>query len=659
MDFGPRIVNLSDHLFKPDEITLLEKGLKYIPKIPVSVNDIKNLAVDYEVALQKENTNVKYVIAQDLKSFLQKDFKTKKYCPELNTLNSIKLTLKSENLIIQKADKGNAVVILNKCDYVEKCEKFFEENEIMERKSDPTAKFQLECKVTVRACVALFKWHEMNKIIQMNPSAPRFFGLPKIHKSGFPIRPVVSNVAAPNHLIARKVNSVFREQTKFTPKYGVRNTVDFIKQLSKVKIPNKCTLVSFDVCNLFTSVPPKEALEIAETILLQKSVPAPIISELCELIKMCTSQNYFLYNGKFFEQPKGLAMGSPLSPLLADIYMDHFEKDLFSSKCGLNKNILCWFRYVDDVFCAWTGSDRQLNLFLSHLNSINQNLKFTCEVEDNSAINFLDVNIRKIDDHLEFSIFRKNSFTDQIIHSNSRHCLSQKLSAFHSMLHRLMNIPMSRTNFNKELTTIKLIAKNNGYSDRLIDKLYRNKIKKIAMKDIYSSQIPEKSTAKWHRIIYLDHFSNKLNKKLPREKIKVAYYNKRNLRNLLSNVKDPIPNKDKSGVYKLRCECNAVYVGQTGRKFHERIKEHKACVKNKKMTSQFAKHLLEQNHKCDFKFEILHTENKGYKLDALEQLEILNCVNQKENIVNDFLYTFHSPLLNLPLPQPLKPPYPH
>jgi hypothetical protein len=63
-------------------------------------------------------------------------------------------------------------------------------------------------------------------------------------------------------------------------------------------------------------------------------------------------------------------------------------------------------------------------------------------------------------------------------------------------------------------------------------------LKKIAIKDIYSSQIPEKSTAKWHRILCLDKFSRKFNKKLPRDKIKVAYYNRRNLRNLLSNVKD-------------------------------------------------------------------------------------------------------------------------
>jgi hypothetical protein len=112
--------------------------------------------------------------------------------------------------------------------------------------------------------------------------------------------------------------------------------------------------------------------------------------------------------------------------------MDHFERELFSSNNGLNKNVLYWFRYVD-VFCVRTGSDRQLKLFLSQLNSLNGSLNFTYETENNNALNFLDVNICKIDNHLEFSIFRKKSYTDQVIHFSSRHCLSQKLSAFHSM----------------------------------------------------------------------------------------------------------------------------------------------------------------------------------------------------------------------------------
>jgi hypothetical protein len=646
--FGQKIINLSEHTFEANEISLLEKGLKYVPKIPVSIKDIKNFAVDCEIALRKENAGMKHIVAQEMRSQLRDVFKTTRKFPEFDAVNSIKSTLKSENLIIQKADKGNAVVIMKKCDYIEKCNTFIEEHRIEELQSNPTAKFQQECKNSLKSCTILFKWHDVEKLTQMNPSPPRFFGLPKIHKPGVPIRPVISNVTAPNHLLARRVNDIFREQSKFAAKYSVQNSFDFINRVSKVHIPSKCILVSFDVSNLFTSVPPKEAIDIAETILVQKSVPYPVICELVQLLQTCAFQNYFKFNGKYFKQPNGLAMGSPLSPILADIYMDHFEKNLFSSSSELTKNVLCWYRYVDDVFCVWGGSKRQLQLFLTRLNSLNKNLKFTIEVEENNSLPFLDLKISKLNNKLDFSIFRKDSYTDQVIHFKSRHCFSQKLSAFHAMIHRLVNVPMSPENTKKELSIIKLIAINNGYNEELVEKLYRKKLNKIALKDIYSTQPPQDSAAKWHRILYLDDFSQKVCKKLPKDRIKIANYNKSSLRSLLSHTKDRIPCEEKSGVYKLKCECGAIYIGQTGRKFQERVKEHQACVRNQKMNSQFAKHLIENNHRSDFNFEILHVESKGYRLDALEQLEIFNSASLNGNIVNEFLYASHSPLLKVP-----------
>jgi predicted GIY-YIG superfamily endonuclease len=482
----------------------------------------------------------------------------------------------------------------------------------------------------------------------MNPTAPRFFGLPKIHKNDIPIRPVVSCVSTPNHLLAKKLNEIFRELSQFSAEYSVKNSVDFVNKLSVKKIHKKCMLVSFDVSNLFTNVDPTEAVDLAETILLRRSVPAPILSELLVLFKLCVSQNYFLFNGTYFKQPKGLAMGSPLSPLLADIYMDSFEKSVFSSAHPLLKNVVCWFRYVDDVFCAWSGTGRQLEIFLGHLNSIKPNIKFTMEKEENGSLNFLDISISKSEEGLQYSVFRKDSYTDHVIHANSRHCFPQKLSAFHAMIHRLTSIPMSNSMLLKELNTIKQIAVNNGYPENLINKLYRRKMSQKARDDIYRSQPREGSNAKWKRCLYLGPLSQKVCSKIPKTKVKVAFYNKKCLKNLLSHTKDKIPVLEQSGVYKLSCECGAAYVGQTGRKFKERLKEHETCAKNKDVTSLFAKHLIETNHKSDFNPIILHRERKGQRLDALEQLEILKSVKCKEEILNEFLFPCHSPLLDLP-----------
>lgn len=113
--------------------------------------------------------------------------------------------------------------------------------------------------------------------------------------------------------------------------------------------------------------------------------------------------------------------------------------------------------------------------------------------------------------------------------------------------------------------------------------------------------------------------------------------NPRNLnKNLIHNLKpitDPLQN---SGVYKLSCAtCRAYYIGQTGRAFSVRCKEHflrknGSCPPN----SSFADHLLISGHSPESieKLEVLHVEKEGRKLDVWEELEIF-----KHSSLNDVL----------------------
>jgi hypothetical protein len=80
----------------------------------------------------------------------------------------------------------------------------------------------------------------------------------------------------------------------------------------------------------------------------------------------------------FYVQKSGLPMGSPLSPLMADIFLDELENRIFIVSKFKN-NIHFWYRYVDDVVCLWTGSRRQLNMFLNEINELNKSIQFTME----------------------------------------------------------------------------------------------------------------------------------------------------------------------------------------------------------------------------------------------------------------------------------------
>ena len=197
-----------------------------------------------------------------------------------------------------------------------------------------------------------------------------------------------------------------------------------------------------------------------------------------DLLYVCMEHSYFKFDSKFYKILDSLPMGNQLSPLLAEIYMDNFEKTLFSSNHNLLKCIFSYLRYVDDIFCVWTGSIRQLHIFLNFMNSLNNNLQFTLEIESNKSLNFLDLKIALSDSKFNFGIFRKPTYTDNVIHASSNHPLSQKMSAFHSMIHRLLNIPLEKEEFNKELLTIKQIAKNNDYNTNIIDNILKKKEKK-------------------------------------------------------------------------------------------------------------------------------------------------------------------------------------
>lgn len=104
-----------------------------------------------------------------------------------------------------------------------------------------------------------------------------------------------------------------------------------------------------------------------------------------------------------------------------------------------------------------------------------------------------------------------------------------------------------------------------------------------------------------------------------------------------------------SGVYKLTCEtCNKVYIGQTGRTFETRMKEHERSYRDKTSDSTFSKHCLDFNHKFNNNFKILHIQDKSKKLNLLESLQI-NKFSKQGIILNEQVDFNNSPLLNLEL----------
>lgn len=217
------------------------------------------------------------------------------------------------------------------------------------------------------------------------------------------------------------------------------------------------------------------------------------------------------------------------------------------------------------------------------------------------------------------------------------------MAPFHSYIHRLLTFPLCQENFIKEVNTIKEIARNNGYNDNLIDKLIKNKQKKNIHKEFYAGFSQE--TKNYKCINYRPKISNKVSHKLNQLGCRTISVNKNNLGKMLINNKDKTEKLDKTGVYQLNCDdCDAIYIGQTGRNLKKRLEEHKKSILNNVCSTGMSTHCIENNHFINLKnVELLHSEKKGRKLDMLEQLEILKALKTNKNVTNDQqIFTGHT-----------------
>ena len=109
------------------------------------------------------------------------------------------------------------------------------------------------------------------------------------------------------------------------------------------------------------------------------------------LLELSVTNSIFLFNNALYKQIDGLGMGLPLSPTFANIFLCYHES-IWLQDCPSDFKPVLYRRYVDDTFLLFRDP-AHANLFLNYLNSKHQNISFTCEIENNNSLAFLDVNI--------------------------------------------------------------------------------------------------------------------------------------------------------------------------------------------------------------------------------------------------------------------------
>ncbi|XP_044753726.1 uncharacterized protein LOC123313087 [Coccinella septempunctata] len=359
--FHDPVLNFTEVFFEPEELNLLSKGPKFRlgnGGTRARLSNLERLDAETEAVVQRlESTDAtivraecEHVMRQEVQEIKNVSFLHRGHF-SFSTIRKIKEKLNKENLTLTRADKGNIMVIMRTSDYRERVLRFFSENGILKvNPKFPT--FVKNVWRTIKQCNMVIPEHFLSYVSPQYTTIPRLYRLIKTHKTDIPdqmpIRPVVSYTGSPTHKLAEWLAGHFRQITGFTPKYSIKNSVELANKIKNIKIPPGAVLVSFDVVNLFTNTPVGEALEIIKQHLIDSNLSDIEVIQYYRLFECCLRQNFFVFDGDCYAQEDGLSMGCPVSPLSAELVMDHMEKTKISKSCLFREHVVYYYRLAGD-----------------------------------------------------------------------------------------------------------------------------------------------------------------------------------------------------------------------------------------------------------------------------------------------------------------------
>lgn len=650
------ITNKSSVTLSREEDQLIAKGLKYkpVPEEP-PVNEI---IVSIETAIKPLTNDVKAIIREEVSKVLaEENYLNTHSTGEWKLLNN----LRKSGLCFLAPDKGKGTVVLDKSEYYAAAIQHIKEGayESVETTAGfPVDSLQRKLNSGLRQIIrkGVLDEKEKFKFIVSNPSMPTFSIFPKTHKPGNKVRPVISNCNSPSSKISEWLVKKFR-RFKSPAMMSVKNSFDLCEKLKDIDLAENEVLVSFDVEALFPSIPIKKAFERFVGWLEEQDISDDEAVLYADLTELVLGQRWFEFDGKIYQQKKGLFIGNPLSSIITEVFLGDLEESM-REKPWFPR---VWHRYVDDVLAVVEAES--VDTVLQELNLANEAIKFTCEIETGGKLPFLDVLVIRNEKKLEFDVYRKPTDAPICIPKDSHHHYAHQRAAFESYVFRAYNLPLTQERREREISHIKSIAKINGYAYDFIDDIIRKHELRRNLREITTLDIikPERKRSTQDRfgnmvsrfaiLPYYSRFTFKIEKILRRQNINVCYSNRGTVKEILNNVKKKRDDKEKSGIYAIACEgsrdekCESIYVGQTKRRLEQRQKEHERAVSNRQIEkSSVARHCMNEGHKVG-KTTLLKQVDKPMMLDGYESMYMANTdelMNEGEPPITSKLFKFAS-----------------
>ena len=233
-------------------------------------------------------------------------------------------------------------------------------------------------------------------------------------------------------------------------------------------------MVSFDVTSLFTNIPLQATVEIILNKIFYEDdylFHGLNRSNFQKLLEIAVQDTHFLFNNDIYKQVDGVAMGSPLGPIMANAFMCSLEEQMLDD-CPLAYRPLFYRLYVDDTIALFRSREAAEN-FLQHINSLHPNIRFTIEHEHDNKLAFLDILITRTDQGFTTSVFRKKTFTGQGTNFYSSCGSIFKLNSISTLLHRAFTLSSNWQIFHNEIMFLLQYFMNNSYPSFLVNKHIR------------------------------------------------------------------------------------------------------------------------------------------------------------------------------------------
>ena len=415
----------------------------------------------------------------------------------------------------------------------------------------------------------------------------------------------------------------------------LKNSSTFVTEAKTWEISPQEVQVSYDIVNLYPSVPLKEATDIILDMLIKdkeyEQKTKLKITEIKILIDLCLSRCYFLWNNKIYALQDSGPIGLSLMVVIAESFLQHIERKAINTALLVHPpiDLKSFKRFVDDVHARFPSFEKA-EIFKGILNEQHPNIKYTMEEEDeDKVLNFLDVRIKNdLNGKYEFSVHRKNAITNVQVKKHSSHDPNIQTGIIKGFVNRAFTI-CSEKHIEEELQFLIDIFVENGYEmsevKRVIAQVKERRTQNTRTAGESETSLETNNQSTTITLPWIPGVSPKLRKVYKKAGYKTVFKSGSNLKDIIcSKNKTKLPRNSYPGVYKVNCKCKMPYTGETKFKICSRGSQHRNNVIQNKIDYSG---VVQHSRDCDKGIEwesltTLKVETKRFERKVREALEI-------------------------------------